>query len=430
MGEQRRRYRQGEVTRQKVLEATALLASREGHRAATIAQITRQTGVPASSIYWHFGNKQKLIAAAMEHSYRQSRNGAPKWQPMPGAPDRLARLSGNITYNRNGSGRKTSYWLLGLVVAIEKNPEDSCLLSRFQEMRAESRQQILLWWNAELTFLGVPQHDLTAHSSLMADLTLAVLDGRFIRNALGPRLSPEVTDLLCRGLLWYADHLVHPSPAAESAVREIDEQREAQTSREIIVRAATVVLSEQGFHGATIARICEVAGLPASSLYWSFKDKGDLLAAVIREGREEASASLDLCLQPDVPNWRSAVTAALTEHLRWVETRPEIMLISQLLSLQRQEGSDSGRRALSLIRRESCFAVAEWLFRATSATNAIERKASEDLAEIPALLIDGLFVGRQLGNVQTPLPSFAGVVFGILHGAVLPVTGEDAEAAR
>src|SRR3712207_7163102 len=48
-------------------------------------------------------------------------------------------------------------------------------------------------------------------------------------------------------------------------------------------RAAAEIAAEHGYAGTTIARITERSGLPASSVYWFFEDKDDLLAAVDRK---------------------------------------------------------------------------------------------------------------------------------------------------
>ncbi len=40
--------------------------STQGYAATSISHIRRETGLPASSIYWHFGSKEGVLAAVME----------------------------------------------------------------------------------------------------------------------------------------------------------------------------------------------------------------------------------------------------------------------------------------------------------------------------------------------------------------------------
>ncbi len=61
-----KRQRQGEDSREVILGATERLMSTQGYAATSISHIRRETGLPASSIYWHFGSKEGVLAAVME----------------------------------------------------------------------------------------------------------------------------------------------------------------------------------------------------------------------------------------------------------------------------------------------------------------------------------------------------------------------------
>ncbi|MGK2854238.1 MAG: TetR/AcrR family transcriptional regulator [Microbacteriaceae bacterium] len=61
-----KRQRQGEDSRELILDATERLMSTQGYAATSISHIRRETGLPASSIYWHFGSKEGVLAAVME----------------------------------------------------------------------------------------------------------------------------------------------------------------------------------------------------------------------------------------------------------------------------------------------------------------------------------------------------------------------------
>lgn len=418
IGGQRRRNRQGMETRERVLAATILIAAREGHRATTIARITGETGVPASSIFWHFGNKQALIAAAMEYSYRQRRPQVPKWDLCPGAPDRLARLMTNLNGDRTQDGHN-HYWLLGLTVAIENNRADHVLRTRFAEMRVESREPIHRWWEAELKHNGVPDNERLVRAALMTNLTLAVLDGRFLRDAIGAPLPDRVTQRLCSGLLHIAESGIAPNAASRYTSWKSPEWKSADvTSRQTLVRAATVVMSKHGLRDATIARICQQAGLPPSSLYWSFKDKGELLAAVVGEGHENAEATLVRCLPDRISGWNEDFSRALLEQFIWIEAEPEMTRIGQLLALQRMEDGDRGRQAYIANRGESTAGVAAWLKRAITGIECFSPDMAQDMAEMTALLTDGLFLGCLLGDLSRPMPDYAPVVLGVLEGSL------------
>lgn len=88
-------------------------------------------------------------------------------------------------------------------------------------------------------------------------------------------------------------------------------QRLKPEVRERILDAATQVLMERGFHGATVARIAAVAELSAGNIYRYFQNKEALYDAVIDDGfvdtfeellrsRVGALAALGSLVEPDL----------------------------------------------------------------------------------------------------------------------------------
>ncbi len=57
---------QGARSREKILDAAESLMASHGYAGASISAICRESGLPASSVYWHFENKQGLLRAVME----------------------------------------------------------------------------------------------------------------------------------------------------------------------------------------------------------------------------------------------------------------------------------------------------------------------------------------------------------------------------
>lgn len=61
-----KRQQQGEQSREQILDATEKLMGTRGYAATSISDIRKACGLPASSIYWHFGSKDGVLAAVME----------------------------------------------------------------------------------------------------------------------------------------------------------------------------------------------------------------------------------------------------------------------------------------------------------------------------------------------------------------------------
>ena len=90
-----------------------------------------------------------------------------------------------------------------------------------------------------------------------------------------------------------------------AAVKRAD----GELSRERILDAATEIAAERGYEGTSIALVSAKCGLPASSIYWHFKDKDDLIAAVIERsfaaGCLRGSSPMRATPSNDSTEWRS-----------------------------------------------------------------------------------------------------------------------------
>jgi AcrR family transcriptional regulator len=61
-----KKQQQGEQSREIILDATERLMATRGYAATSISDIRKACGLPPSSIYWHFGSKEGVLAAVME----------------------------------------------------------------------------------------------------------------------------------------------------------------------------------------------------------------------------------------------------------------------------------------------------------------------------------------------------------------------------
>ena len=59
----RRKRANGVESRQRILDAAVQIAGERGYEGTSMAAVSAKCGLPASSIYWHFTDKDDLIAA-------------------------------------------------------------------------------------------------------------------------------------------------------------------------------------------------------------------------------------------------------------------------------------------------------------------------------------------------------------------------------
>jgi len=190
---------------------------------------------------------------------------------------------------------------------------------------------------------------------------------------------------------------------AEMATKDTDvtPNRRGALSREAVLDAAERVMAEHGFEGATLARVIEASGVPASSIYHYFGSKEGLLVAVMHRGAERFFAGL-----PELDELRGTPE----EHLRLavaalraaLEANPEFLRLMILLAAQPagarapeavdvvRQVRDEGRRRL-----RGQYAIA---FGEDEGSPAAERAAQLSLA-----IIDGTFVAAQADPTVGPM---------------------------
>ncbi|TDC68738.1 TetR/AcrR family transcriptional regulator [Actinomadura sp. GC306] len=173
-----RRHQQGEESRLKMLEATLAIAAERGYDGTSIARVTEATGLPASSVYWHFRNKDELLAATLEFSYRRWRETAPTWQERVGISDPAEEIRDRLHRASRAITTRPEFWRLGLMLGLENRPKEPAARRRYIEVRADTRTAIREWWEQVLPG-GSPERAREV-ADRMARFHLAVMDGLYI----------------------------------------------------------------------------------------------------------------------------------------------------------------------------------------------------------------------------------------------------------
>ncbi|MGO8964202.1 TetR/AcrR family transcriptional regulator [Mycobacterium sp.] len=171
----RRKRADGELSRERILDAATEIAAERGYEGTSIALVSAKCGLPASSIYWHFKDKDDLIAAVIERSFA---GWLKAWQvPDEGAArDRLVGLAVQIAKALLDS---PDFIRLGLMLALERRPVEPRARAMFLQARAQTYDQLvetMRGFTPELTDAQV--HQLVTYA-------IAGADGLFIAKEIG-----------------------------------------------------------------------------------------------------------------------------------------------------------------------------------------------------------------------------------------------------
>ncbi len=172
----RKRRTNGEASRARIVEAAARIAGERGYDGTSINLVSEHSGLPASSIYWHFKDKDELIAAVIDRSFEQwiEAFDRPPDLPLSATPDDGVRT----LFERNGRAlEKFPHFLrLGLMLVLDCRQPEPTARAKFVEVRRATAARLTTYFGEMFTELdgdGVQR---------LVVLTLALADGFFIAN--------------------------------------------------------------------------------------------------------------------------------------------------------------------------------------------------------------------------------------------------------
>jgi len=171
----RRKRADGELSRERILDAATEIAAERGYEGASIALVSAKCGLPASSIYWHFKNKDDLIAAVIERSFA---DWLKAWQvPVEGSPqDRLVGLAMQLAKALLDS---PDFIRLGLMLSLERRPVEPRARAMFLQLRAQTFGQLVE------TMRGFTPDLTDAQVHQLVTYAIAGADGLFIAKEIG-----------------------------------------------------------------------------------------------------------------------------------------------------------------------------------------------------------------------------------------------------
>jgi AcrR family transcriptional regulator len=171
----RRKRADGELSRERILDAATEIAAERGYEGASIALVSAKCGLPASSIYWHFKNKDDLIAAVIERSFA---DWVMAWQvPDEGCP--RERLVGMALQIAKALLDSPDFIRLGLMLALERRPVEPRARAMFIRTRAQTCNQLTE------TMRGFAPDLTESQIHLLVTYAMAGADGLFIAKEIG-----------------------------------------------------------------------------------------------------------------------------------------------------------------------------------------------------------------------------------------------------
>ncbi|MER5796386.1 TetR/AcrR family transcriptional regulator [Streptomyces sp. NPDC001980] len=169
----RRKRANGVESRQRILDAAVEIAGERGYEGTSIAAVSAKCGLPASSIYWHFEDKDDLIAAVIERSFETWLTAVELPGEETGTPlERVTSMAANVAKSLVDA---PDFLRLGLMLALERRPTEPRGRTVFLRVRDIARRKI-----TEVVEVLVPELDEDA-VHMLTTYAVAGADGLFVQ---------------------------------------------------------------------------------------------------------------------------------------------------------------------------------------------------------------------------------------------------------
>jgi len=190
----------GASSRDAILDAAQALITSKGYDGMAVSDLCAESGLPPSSIYYHFGNKLGVLAALLERTFDELHALFP---PPSSFDDRepIDRLEAWFTAACRSLDRRPDYLRLLLAVSVGPHKDSDTVRSTVRRIRDAAHAS----WVDALTPIFAPDGNADGRALVdeLAVLGRAMTDGLSVTNSLdGASYSSHVGPFvaLIRGL--------------------------------------------------------------------------------------------------------------------------------------------------------------------------------------------------------------------------------------
>ncbi len=396
-----------ERKRELILDAATALINERGVKGMTFVEVAQQVKLNTASVTYYFRLKEQLAAAVFEHTLTRLEAMVVDAATRPDPRARVARyLELNFELRaRIRRGEERPIAVLSDMRALD------------EPVRAPLTRHYSAIFRGVRAFFGEPRS--AAHKALQTARTQALMENVFWLPAWLTRYSLGDYDRVQRRMFEVFDHGVALSGAAwaPGALELGSAEPALEPGRANFLRAATRLISERGYRGASVERIALELKVTKGSFYHHMEAKDDLVLECFERSYERVSqvqraadaagggqwvrlcstiaALLDIQFKGDWPLLRTTALQTLPS-----DVRPQVLERSNRMALRFAGALADGVTEGSL-RAVDPMIASQMIMATLNAANELHNWASTwPLAQAVALygstLASGLFDDRIL----------------------------------
>jgi AcrR family transcriptional regulator len=328
-----------QAKRDAILAAAADAINEQSAKGMTFADVARRVGLNTTSVTYYFKRKEDLAAAAFEQTLERLQEMLTEAMKAPTPEARVARYL-HINMDR--------------LAAIARGEEKAfAILSDLRAMEGEVKRDLLAGWRdvfrvtrnlwgsdgsrAETDLWGARAHVLLENTFwLPAWLTRYEIDEY-------PRVEARLMEVFAHGIA---------GPGQQWAPHMLDlEHDEPEPGREAFLLAATRLINELGYRGASVQKIASELNVTKGSFYHHLDAKDELVIACYKRSFDIIADAQRLAEAHGGTHWdRLAATIATLLDVQFSERGP-LLRTTALSGLPPRERSTMIDRSNRIARR-------------------------------------------------------------------------------
>lgn len=259
--------------REAILDGAARQFNQHGIKGATLAEVARSVGLATNSLTYYYRKKEELASACLLRSMAaiDALAGAAQSAPSPAERVRAFLLAYVDMLADIATGRHPEMAVFNDVRAITP-PHDAQVFAGYNNMFRSVRQ---LLRGPDAPVLTRPALNARAHLLLSLATWTRAWIFRY-EPADYARVGERIADVMLNGLAQPGQRW-DTTPDTEPVLEAL--QPDQADTREAFLRAATRLVNEHGYHGASVDRISAELNLTKGSFYHHHETKDELVSA-------------------------------------------------------------------------------------------------------------------------------------------------------
>ncbi|MBC7710808.1 MAG: TetR/AcrR family transcriptional regulator [Rhizobacter sp.] len=339
--------------REAILGAAATLFNERGVKGATLADIAGRVGLVTNSVTYYYRKKEDLATACFLRTIEIYDGFA-----IEAASEKTATLRLRSFFRKHAE----------LLASIELNQAPQIVV--FNDLRALPNPQLDIAFSVYTdmfrrirTLLKGPETSGLTRDALNARTHIVLSTTNWMRSWIGrfeadeyTRIADRMTDIVING--FAGNKSQWRAAEAEPSWQPKSNANDASDTAEAFLRAATFLVNEQGYRGASVDKISARLNVTKGSFYHHNDNKQDLISACFDRTFSVVRQALSLAETGPGSGWDRACAAARALVRYQLSEDGPLLRSSATSALPDQVHRDSVRKTMArLTERMACVVV-------------------------------------------------------------------------